>query len=196
MITRTCKQCGQTYQTFPSVKPLYCSMKCVGEAKKRGQFIECAQCGKQFWQFASRPESRYCSKSCVRTARNLTDENPAFHRDITGEKNPMYGKGNSGSANGMYGKRREQAPRWKDGKRHRPDGYIRVMVPDDYPNPCEEKNGVKYALEHRVAIEQHIGRYLSPVEVVHHIDGNPSNNAIENLRLYANQAEHIRDAHG
>jgi hypothetical protein len=53
-----------------------------------------------------------------------------------------------------------------------------------------------YILEHRLVMEQHIGRFLEPTEVVHHIDENPSNNDIANLRLYSSQSEHISDAHG
>lgn len=37
--------------------------------------------------------------------------------------------------------------------------------------------------EHRVIVERHIGRRLDPWEVVHHKDGNPLNNAIENLQI-------------
>lgn len=44
--------------------------------------------------------------------------------------------------------------------------------------------------EHRYVMEQHLGRYLKPEEVVHHIDGNPQNNQIENLYLCKNQSEH------
>ena len=40
-------------------------------------------------------------------------------------------------------------------------------------------------------MEEHLGRYLNPEEVVHHIDGNPANNNIENLELFANNAEHL-----
>lgn len=110
----------------------------------------------------------------------------------------MYGKGLFGEDNPMFGKRREQASNWKGGRKVRKDGYTLVAAPDDHPYPADQhKPGqLKYILEHRYVMEQHIGRYLEPGEVVHHIDGNPRNNAIENLRLYASQAEHIRDAHG
>lgn len=37
--------------------------------------------------------------------------------------------------------------------------------------------------EHRVIVERHIGRRLEPWEVVHHKDGNPSNNQISNLEV-------------
>ncbi|MBK9976223.1 MAG: HNH endonuclease [Planctomycetes bacterium] len=46
--------------------------------------------------------------------------------------------------------------------------------------------------EHRVVMEQHIGRPLGSLEIVHHIDGNKHNNAIENL-VITTQAEHARE---
>jgi hypothetical protein len=36
---------------------------------------------------------------------------------------------------------------------------------------------------HRWIMEQHLGRKLEPHEQVHHKDGNPLNNAIENLEV-------------
>lgn len=51
----------------------------------------------------------------------------------------------------------------------------------------------RYKLEHRKVIEQSLGRKLNKNEVVHHIDGNPVNNDIENLFL-TNGKDH-RKAH-
>lgn len=46
------------------------------------------------------------------------------------------------------------------------------------------ENGRRVARrEHRVAMERHLGRRLDPWELVHHKDGNPANNAIENLEI-------------
>ena len=46
------------------------------------------------------------------------------------------------------------------------------------------ENGKRRARrEHRVIVEQSIGRRLDPWEVVHHKDGNPSNNEIDNLEI-------------
>jgi len=45
--------------------------------------------------------------------------------------------------------------------------------------------------EHRFVMEKHLGRRLNSSEVVHHIDGDASNNDIDNLRLM-NQSEHTK----
>lgn len=41
-------------------------------------------------------------------------------------------------------------------------------------------------------METHLGRPLTDKEVVHHIDGNPSNNTIENLMLFPDNGTHRR----
>ena len=45
---------------------------------------------------------------------------------------------------------------------------------------------------HRCVAEQILGRPLNPGEVVPHIDGNRRNNAPENIRVFASQADHAR----
>lgn len=44
---------------------------------------------------------------------------------------------------------------------------------------------------HRWIMEKHLGRKLSRNEVVHHINGDPQDNRIENLKLM-NQSEHMK----
>jgi hypothetical protein len=53
-----------------------------------------------------------------------------------------------------------------------PDGYIRIMV------------NQKGMVQHRYIMEQHLGRPLLKEENVHHINGNRSDNRIENLELW------------
>ena len=46
--------------------------------------------------------------------------------------------------------------------------------------------------EHRLVMEKHLGRYLTPKEVVHHIDKNKKNNSITNLMLLPNLSTHSK----
>jgi len=196
-VTRTCEWCGKVYETYPYFRPRFCCQSCAGAAKRNGEYVACAQCGQEFYRRPSEADRRYCSKNCARTAANLTDRNPSYTRDISGERNPMYGRGMHGEENPMYGKRKHDAPRWKGGRKQRADGYILVVAPDDHPYPADQskRTGLKYILEHRWVMEQHLGRYLRPEEVVHHINGDPTDNRIENLQLFASQSQHIRIAH-
>lgn len=49
-----------------------------------------------------------------------------------------------------------------------------------------------YVQEHRLVLEKHLGRFLLPTEVVHHIDGNHANNDISNLQLFSSNGEHLK----
>jgi hypothetical protein len=71
----------------------------------------------------------------------------------------------------------EKSPHWQGGRRKRKQ-YIMIYMPD---HPFSDEKG--YVWEHRYVMEQHIGRYLKPLEEVHHIDANPENNIIDNLQL-------------
>ena len=54
---------------------------------------------------------------------------------------------------------------------------------------CNCLNG--YVMEHRYVVEKYLGRILRDDEIVHHIDGNKRNNAIENLMVMT-QSEHAK----
>lgn len=55
-------------------------------------------------------------------------------------------------------------------------------------------NSSGYVYQHRLVMEEHLGRYLLPEEIVHHKDGNRSNNKISNLTLFSSQSEHLSNA--
>lgn len=71
-----------------------------------------------------------------------------------------------------------QSPKWRGGKTKTSSGYVHIYKPE-HPNAI---NG-KYILEHRLFMEQKLGRYLLRDESVHHINGVRDDNRIENLEL-------------
>lgn len=80
------------------------------------------------------------------------------------------------------------------GRRITLNGYAQITAPEDHPS-ARKRSGrnILLILEHRLVVEQHLGRYLLPEERVDHIDGLTLHNAPENLRLFANNAEHLRE---
>lgn len=63
-------------------------------------------------------------------------------------------------------------------KKKRSDGYIYIYTPD---HPYSSKDG--YVMEHILVMENHIGRYITKDEVVHHKNKIRNDNRIENLQL-------------
>ena len=56
---------------------------------------------------------------------------------------------------------------------------------------AKKVNGKKVD-EHRLVMENRLGRELSSKEVVHHIDGDKSNNEIDNLMLFPTKKAHTK----
>lgn len=74
---------------------------------------------------------------------------------------------------------------WKGGRRIDDHGYVKIY----------DKNG-RYRREHRVVMEQFIGRPLNPSEIIHHKNGDKTDNRIENLEItnkVAHSSHHIRE---
>lgn len=75
---------------------------------------------------------------------------------------------------------------WNGG---RTNGEYVYVLRKDHPHAT----GLGYVLEHRLVMEEHLGRYLLPSEVVHHKNKNKHDNRIENLQLFATNAEHLAE---
>lgn len=93
----------------------------------------------------------------------------------------LRGRGAPGSRNGS----------WKGGVRIDRHGYRLVYSPG---HPHAASNGC--VREHRLVAEKTLGRFLTPCEVVHHLDDDPSNNSPDNLMVYDTNSQHIRETHG
>jgi len=82
---------------------------------------------------------------------------------------------------------KENNHNWKNGRRKCKRGYIYILKPE---HPFAILKG--YVMEHRLVMEEAIGRYLKPKEVVHHENGIKDDNRLENLLLFTNQKEHLK----
>lgn len=130
-------------------------------------FLCCPVCGKSFRR--THKDSITCSGECGRK----------YHVELR-----MKEKEKQKELSKWDGVERKNM--WKIEGRVRSNGYIWAKCPN-HPNAF--KDG--YVLEHRIVVENNIGRLLRKDELVHHIDGNKTNNNISNL-LIVSASEHTR----
>jgi hypothetical protein len=83
---------------------------------------------------------------------------------------------------------------YKTGRRIDRSGYVLVTAPDNHPYARKRTNRENWIiLEHRLVMEHKMGRYLLPEEVVDHIDGLTLHNHPDNLRIFSENGNHLRD---
>ena len=144
--------------------------------KRRGIYKKCPICKKTFYVKPYRINIiKCCSSKCGGKYRWTIFKHPWIgkkHSEETKEKMKQN------HANFQ----RENHPNWKGGI----SPYIFVYIPN---HPFKDKSGkIKRS---RFVMERHLGRYLKPEEVVHHINRDTLDDRIENLKLFNNQSAHI-----
>lgn len=170
--------------------------------RKPNVSFNCEGCGRHIERYVrpSRRPSRFCGPACAGSESPRTPgirkPNVIFECAACGKHVERYVEPARQTANHRRfcdlkcagkGMRRESHPNWKGGRNANGNGYISVLCPG---HPFANKTG--HVLEHRLVMEEALGRHLASEEVVHHINGNRSDNRIGNLRLFATQAEHVR----
>jgi len=141
----------------------------------------CKICNEDIWDYRQR---NVCSfpKKCLSILRsnNWKNNNPAKLSEVRNIlKIKQTGKNNN---------------QWNGGKvkvyshasQNKTNHYIKVKMST---HPFSDIQG--YIMQHRLVMEAYIGRYLNKEEIIHHINGNKSDNRIENL-LITNNHEHLQ----
>ena len=147
---------------------------------KKREPRKCGHCGNEFIPRGERIETnRWCSRRC------FYDSHRIYGECITCGKKfyHLSGKGTKYCSRKCYRGFQDQVhPANFKGYKHTVHrGYVYVYVPD---HPFVKNNPYKRLLEHRIIMENHLGRYLKPGETVHHKNGIKGDNRIENLELW------------
>ena len=82
----------------------------------------------------------------------------------------------------------DKHPSWKGGRRRQ--GIYWMLWMPEHPNATGARGA--YVYEHRIVMERHLGRLLESHEVVHHRNGDGSDNRLENLEL-TDQSSHMSE---
>lgn len=129
-------------------------------------------CGRKFITYPSKIKlgrGKYCSKECSQKITNkILEENGKKTRFKNGQD--TWNRKEFVITQGR-----------KDGKQYR-----MIYKPE---HPLATMRG--YVREHRLIMEDSLGRYLTKDEIVHHIDEDTLNNKLNNLRLLSG-TEHRR----
>jgi len=172
---KICQTCGEEFNVRPSRVGKYCSRQCKDQAQRKEKVKRiCVFCKKSFEIFPSalkKGEGTFCSKKCYGLSikgKPLSVECREALNKVTMLKGP-------------------ESIGWRGGRVRTAKGYILVYAPD-HPNRISGA----YVREHRLVMEKILGRFLSPTEVVHHINGIKDANESENLKLFESTGEHSR----
>lgn len=156
--------------------------------KSRNGFIaicRCNLCGKEFkrnYYIVKKMKNHYCNRNCMAIY---------FKKFYVGKNNPNYGRKFSEEQIKKMMRARmrtlnnSNSSDWSVGiKINRKRVYILIKN-----HPYCNKQG--YVLRSRLIMEKKLNRYLTNKEIVHHINGNVSDDDIKNLELTTNE-EHSR----
>lgn len=193
-MVKKCKVCDNEFLIYPSIqhKKIYCSRDC--RIKDTTVVITCLECKKKHnmlkcYVKEKRIKPLFCSDNCYNTycdrrnykiiarhKRKCTNCGEIYNRwSWQHSKSGFYYCSQKCSIEHQKGKNHHS---WRGGKSFN-NGYKVI----------KGKHG--YELEHRLIMENHLGRKLQKKEVVHHKDGNVLNNNIDNLELMS-KVEHDR----
>lgn len=141
--------------------------------------VTCDRCGTPMYRRPSRLSAqagKFCSRAC-RNSAHPTPTGPCPQRGVPGARNGSWKGG---------------VTHWRKAGNYPPIKYVRCP-----PAFLEMARRDGYVMEHRLLVARELGRCLTRAEAVHHIDHDPTNNALENLMLFATNRDHkLFEHHG
>lgn len=146
--------------------------------------IKCPVCKKYFSPRTSK--DKYCSRNCYYEMKKIRGDKVSWTKKMRDKMSKRYkgiGNPNYGKPSPLSGKKRPEFsgknhPNWKGGCYKGKNGYIWHII-----------NG-KDISEHRIVMEEHLGRKLKSEEIIHHTNDIKHDNRIENLQIVT-RSEHI-----
>lgn len=176
----------RTNSSAATIAVLLNEAECLHSWRQRNALAwsECRTCTAMFLHYR-KDRGNYCSRTCCGKAKDWLKQHAA------------NGKGKKCPRKGMAG---EKNPAWKGGltyfkrKGKYADQSIKyVRCPAEFMDMAR-KDG--YVMEHRLLVAMEIGRSLLRSECVHHVNHDATDNRLENLMLFATNADHKRHEHG
>lgn len=176
-----CERCGKLFYARPDRKNLHCSHECRhpnGPTK-----VDCGVCGKSF--FPGRKNALFCSVDCANDAQR-TDERRDINCKRCGKlfRTKMdHGRWPKFCCRGCFIDHAIDSVgcnsiAWKGGRFTLSDNNFTMLYQG--PSPIRERP------EHRIVVEKFLGRNLEEgSEPIIHLNGDNSDNRIENLYLFA-----------
>jgi hypothetical protein len=199
---RTCEWCELVFRTTDH-RRRFCSHRCAAEKMHAGRAVTTPETDEpvnsgspnfsrdesgQWWYVAgpSASRTRAYIKKCERCGKSALRS--IFHktRFCTRRCAVLAASGENRKA-----KSGERSHLWSGGKIEN-RGYVLVHAPEHH---SVQGTGRKYVLEHRLVMEQTLGRNLEKHEQVHHKNGIRNDNSPENLELWRVQQPPGQRAH-
>lgn len=180
-VKRICKNCKKEFIADAYRNREFCSKECKGKQVKQ----ICENCKQEYLVYAYKNQ-RFCSAKCAKMFLK-GDKHPNW-KNIPPKICKVCGKQFSskqrkrkccswkcGCAYKSQTQQGKNNPYWKGGRHIDQDGYVRIRV---------YENGKSFEkAEHRIVMEEYIGRKLSSFEIVHHRNGIRDDNHISNLKI-------------
>lgn len=200
MIKR-CLVCRKEIQVKKSLakRKKFCSKECkyagaklklIPSKRKTGKQIKCPICKNLFYiKKCHIDKKKYCSKKCyTKSMKGAIPWNKGIETGVEpwnkGKKNP-YSQETLKKMSRFTGNKHW---RYKGIMKHQ--GYILLHRPN---HPFCDRNG--YVKRSRLVMEKHLGRYLLPTEVIHHINHIRNDDRFKNLMLFPSSSKHTKFHH-